>query len=911
MSLTNHVAADPKVKIAVSAADVLRCKLRMYLWASLPGEQHAMAVILALIVLLVISAPAGLCQSNARAVREKSMNTTSTSSPAGYRHAAAAESTLSAAQHTRMRTFTIGLLLPEIRSADVPWLFQTQQAFLMAVRNFNRNLLGADVPWRIRGQLFDEDLLIEHMATQSSMWQNVTSSERSNHTTASCTGTVNVGKRQWSPEYQGCQVLRDNRYSGLLNALDLLQRNDCIAVVAVQSDQLVRVVAPLASPLSVPVVTTNVNRRLHSSYYGSLLRASINDTNLHKAASDIMDALGWHKAVAIYSINNDSSEDPIFSLRMVKITHLIMPASNGCALPNSTKTALNNISRSDVRVIIMHLDTCYYPVILEYAKHIGLIAGEKRFVWIFMDLFNGVRLLPRRFWPWLKGTLILRPSAKSVHMHSDRLALTRFAQMLSNLSVTLDDKKLAGSPALCPSQDISEVSLHAAYVHDIVNTVGQALSSFLADLAADDLDSVLIRKQRSDSRTGVLNLQELCNGTDLLAGIDNASHSSIKENVFAAFDHEYKLEIVSDEEAHTRYLSHWSPSSLSLHREINESRLLEAWDGVLPLPVHLDTVRVIVLPDEPFIFPRNKTSTPTDLDDFIGPVADLWKNVSCLYGMKYNISVWARGENGTNQLLQSKCREKIASWDLVLGAISARPRKKQRCSFSQPYYYDHMAVVILKPADSSLSLGSVWGIFKPFGLYLWLTLVATLFFGAAALVILDPEGLQTARRGNILLDATFFAFSSLLGFGEHNIQQLFGKVFIFCLQFMLCVILASYTASLTNMLSGGTPEGSVRTLEDLTRKTIGYSVGGDSGDWIVDLFETKNKWLVRLEDLKQAEKKLMDRTIDVYFTHSPRAKLMQARNCKLMAVPIRVSWCFAAADCLSSPPRLCSYYSNH
>ena len=797
---------------------------------------------------------------------------------------------------TAVRYLAIGLLTPDIRYADVPWLVQTQETFLMAIEDINRNLTESGANWRLVGRVFERKLLSEVLQNQSSLWQE-------GGLPASKLVSPGSNALDWQQTERSIRCGRVSSYSpgsALFHTLSLLQSNDCVAITTVQSDDVVRLAAPIAGALSIPVVTTNANSRLRNFFYKSLVHASLNDSHLALAVKDVLLEFAWHQAIVIYTMNSDLPEGTDFcskiemaSFNKIKIwKDVIRPSmdGNGCQLSNSTKELLQKAYKSGIRIIVIRVHLAFIPVLFDYAHSIGLIGGSEMFTWLIVDFFNGVRLFPPQYWPLFEGMLILRPSTgKWGQKHGDSARLTHFAELLHERSAATANTGTS-NPAMCPNKDISEVSLHAVYVYDAVLAIGDALSDLLPESTADGSWHTFQRDGPGAIALESFNLYPLQQGEELTMQIRNASRTNKSDTISPCCSRDYKLEIL-DSNAQSHYVSRWSEELLSLHREINVSSLLSIWRRGFPIdtPLANTSIRVLVVEDKPFIFRKNESiaRSAIDIEDFVGPLADLWRNMTRLYELNYTLTVWDDTVSTTSVLVQNDCTKN--KWDIVLGAISMRSKRKYFCNFSTPFHFASMAAVIRQPPEPSLVVESLFGIFMPFTSDVWLVLVVTLFFGAGILVVLDSEGLQTARRGHILFDAVFFAFSTLLGFGEHNIRRPFAQVFILSLQFMLCVIIACYTASLANMLSDSSGHLGISTPTDLAQKKVAYLAGSDSGDYITDVMGPWNEKLVRLTDKEKAEKGLIDGHFEAYFTHGPRAVLMAAKNCKLIAIPMKVS----------------------
>ncbi|XP_065174592.1 uncharacterized protein LOC135804610 [Sycon ciliatum] len=794
------------------------------------------------------------------------------------------------------RVFRVGLLLSELREADVPWLVQCQAALHLAVERINEDLaaMGDSLAWRLEAKMFDETFLKEHLERISKNWHN-----------ASEQLSVLPVRR-----HPGQGMGKEKVTAQLDDILTLLQMENLVALIAVKSDGLVRMAAPLASRLGIPLFTTSSNARLRSAEYKTLLRANLNDAHLHYALRDVLLEFHWHNASLVYAVNGDSAAASLFSTavetassHMISIKNIVQPslAHGNRTLSSATKSGLLKILNGSVRIIVVRVHSAYLPLLFDYGEEIGLLGpGEKQFTWVLLDLHNGIRLLLPRYWKLMTGMLVLmageKPgNASRVHNHSQgkqNHSLHQFAEQLR-------DSTSKVNIARCPNASISELSIHAVYVYDATIVVGHAVQRYMQQLDnGTSSASLLHRDAKHVHRLPGVSLRPLekSDSVNFMNMIENVSSVELEERVLSCCSRDYALVIVQDH-AYYQRVGKWSGQNLSLIREIREKKLHKIWGNRFPAdgPVSEKPIRILLIPDIPFIV-RNSSRTvtshnSTQLDQYSGTLIDIWKNISKFYDLQYEVSIWNESRwKTTRDIIEHGCSS--GEFDVALGAISERSARKHNCSFSLPFYFRTMGAVTLRPPDEMQGPQSLWGIFKPFAWQLWVILVVSMLLGGGVLAILDPDGLQTARRGNILFDIIFFSFATMLGFGEHNVKQSFARVFILCLQFMLLVIIASYTATLTKILNetdkAATEIATVRSLADFVQKRVGYVRGTDSGDYISNLLGVSYRMLVPMNHASQARQKLLSGKIDVFFTHGAYAAAMVARDkkCRFIATPI-------------------------
>ncbi|XP_065199194.1 uncharacterized protein LOC135830904 isoform X2 [Sycon ciliatum] len=786
-------------------------------------------------------------------------------------------------------TLYLAVVLPKARRIDIPWLTQVHDTIAMGIRQINTSLQSTGARWRLD---------METVGIERLSWPI-----NENHSVPSDTDEL-------------FRELSDyNSQSILFGTLDALQSRKVVSFLAIQSDAVVRVVGPMAAAVTTPVVTTDTNHvlRSRSAAYPTLLRASMNDTWLYVATKDILYDLRWKKVSLLYAINSDTAAGETFSNNLeqisfhdISIKPVVYPVAIGTNLSEKTKEQMREIKWLDIRIIVVRVSHTLLPLILDYAQEIGIIGVENNYAWVFLDMLVSPCQYPTQMWPVFDGAIVVRP-----YVPPGRLCY--LAEQLHGKEGNCTGTAHHSSPSNssnCSSQ-CDRMDLQSAYAYDATLAIGNALQTW------SGLDRLLPPAVTSpESYYRGVNLSTGSSTTQLAA---LPAGKNLTSEIFAQFLTGANTPIVdrsavhydvfvSTNQAVLRPIGRWSQENFTLsgfneslvpnNKSLFGDTLRHVWHGRFPLDHSIDQeeVRVLVYPYKPFIYPKPGVQVVKGLEDLSGPLVSVWKNITSWYGINYTLTMWSdigKGESLTT-LLRKDClaHRSDRHWDVILGGMSKKRKGSSiKCLLSETIFQSQLRISYRRP--ELVTTIQMWEAFRPLSLGVWLGVLITLIVAAGVLAILDKKGLATERRGHIVPDAIFMSFTTFLGFPEHNSQVAFARIFILCLQFMCCVIVALYTAGSTNILqdSEHTDNGykSASSPADFSGKKVGYVPGTDSGIFISDLLGATNPSLVPYANFSQDKviESLRSKKTDMFFSSGLLAKAIAANNCDIITKEVR------------------------
>ncbi|KAA8520039.1 hypothetical protein F0562_014287 [Nyssa sinensis] len=194
-------------------------------------------------------------------------------------------------------------------------------------------------------------------------------------------------------------------------------------------------------------------------------------------------------------------------------------------------------------------------------------------------------------------------------------------------------------------------------------------------------------------------------------------------------------------------------------------------------------------------------------------------------------------------------------FDAAVGDIAIVTNRTKIVDFTQPFIAS--GLVILAPIKNTKS--SAWIILQPLTVEMWCVTAASFVLMGVVIWILEHR-LNDDFRGppkRQLATIFLFSFSTMFKATKEQIVSALGRLVIIVWLFVLMVIKASYTASLTSILTVKQLSSPVTGIEDLVASNwpIGYQVGSFVPGYLVENFNIARSKLVSLgtpEDYERA-----------------------------------------------------------
>ncbi|KAF7107300.1 hypothetical protein CFC21_107945 [Triticum aestivum] len=183
------------------------------------------------------------------------------------------------------------------------------------------------------------------------------------------------------------------------------------------------------------------------------------------------------------------------------------------------------------------------------------------------------------------------------------------------------------------------------------------------------------------------------------------------------------------------------------------------------------------------------------------------------------------------------CNVSLGIYDAVVGDITITAERAVDVDFTMPYTESGVSLLVLTENDSKPAIE--WVFLKPLTTELWLALMGGFFF--TGLVVWTIEWPRNPEyQGSSLRQcstALYFSFSTLTFSHGQIIRSPLSKIVVVIWCFVVLVIVQSYTASLSSILTAKRLRPSVTDLEQL--RSNGDYIGYQSGSFVQSVLKKR------------------------------------------------------------------------
>ncbi|XP_048538309.1 glutamate receptor 3.1-like isoform X1 [Triticum urartu] len=637
------------------------------------------------------------------------------------------------------------------------------------------------------------------------------------------------------------QIKDTNCFDGFLGMVQALQfmETDVIALIGPQCSTISHIISYVANELRVPLMSFASDATLSSIQFPFFVRTGPSDLYQMAAVAEVVDYNHWKIVTAIYidnvyGRNGIAALDDALTLKRCKISYKVGFPSN--AKRSDLINLLVSVSSMESRVIILHTGTEPGLKLFSIAHQLNMMGNG--YVWIATDWLSAYldanSSVPVETISGLQGVLTLRPHIPNSKMKSNLVSKWSTQSKKYNYS------------------DVC-INTYGFYVYDSVWAVAHALDAFF-----DDGGRISFSNDLHDGTGGTLHLEAMSifdMGNKLLEKIRKVNFSGLSGQV--QFDAVGNLlhpayDIINVIGNGMRTIGFWSKYS-GLLSTVSPEALDSKPPNTSLANQHLYDV---IWPGETaqrprgWVFPSNakqlKIGVPNrfsfkeivTVDNATGSMKgyciDVFTQALALlpYPVSYKFVPFG---NGTENPNYDKLVQMIESneFDAAIGDIAITMRRTVTFDFTQPFI--ETGLVILAPVKEHIT--SSWAFLQPFSLEMWC--VTGLFFLILGVVIWILEHrINDDFRGSVcqqIITIFWFSFSTLFFAHRENTMSTLGRGVLIIWLFVVLIIVSSYTASLTSILTVQQLDTSIKGIEDLKNSNdpIGFQVGSFAQDYMV------------------------------------------------------------------------------
>ncbi|KAE8667243.1 Glutamate receptor 3.7 [Hibiscus syriacus] len=650
-----------------------------------------------------------------------------------------------------------------------------------------------------------------------------------------------------------------NAFLGSIAAYKVIEE-EAVAIIGPQSSSIAHMISSIANALQVPLVSyAATDPSLSAKQFPFFVRSVASDSNQMNVMASLVDFHGWKEVIAIYvddtyGRNGVSALTDELDKRMVKsIYKLRLPV---------------NFTRSDVvallkeskllgpRVYIVHVNPDPQLRFFAASKELQMMTND--YVWFATDwlstTIDSFGPMNRTALRLLQGVVGLRQHIPESNRKKNFTA--RWRKMQRKGLVT------------------SELNAYGLYAYDTVWTVAHSIDRYINDgnnFTFTPSDKLYVTK---GSELHLEKLKVFDGGAILLEHIMNTSFSGLTGQVRFSSDRNivasgYEVINIDNMSVHT--VGYWSdnfsfsvspPETLrgtkKSHSEVDHKLGSVTWPGgktEIPRgwviadeerPVRVGVPHRASFVD--FVTELNGTHK------IVGYCIDMFTEALKLipYNVPYKFELFGDGRSNPNY---SHLVKMIADnvFDAAVGDIAIVKDRTEMADFSQPYITT--GLVIVAPIRNTKS--SAWVFLKPFTADMW-CMIAGSFFIIAVVIWIFEHRVNDAFRGpprRQLVTMFMFSFSTLFKKNQEVTVSTHGRLVMVVWLFLLMVIISSYTANLTSILTVQQLSSPITGIESLiaNRWPIGYQVGSFAYGYLSETLNVHKSRLVKLHSPEEYE----------------------------------------------------------
>lgn len=651
-------------------------------------------------------------------------------------------------------------------------------------------------------------------------------------------------------------------FLGTIDAFQLVEK-EVVAIIGPQVSGIAHMISSIANGLQVPLISyAATDPTLSALQFPFFVRTTQSDSYQMAAMADLVDFFRW-KEVIVVGVDDDYGRNGIAALeeelnkKMAKISYKLMLCN-----PLDESEVMDKLNKSKLlgsRVYVVHVNPDPKLTIFTVAQKLQMMTDT--YTWLATDWLSATL---DSFPPTKKTSLGFLQGVVGLRQHTPessqkRAFMSRWKRMQQKGSAS------------------SELNTYGLQAYDTVWLVAYAIDRLL-----DEHKNITFSPNSKILHVNISGLQieklkVFTGGNDLLdivlqtnfTGLSGQIQFNQDRNVFSG-----GYDVLNIDGVSIRTVGYWSnaagfslspPEARKGKQDINccrDQRLHNiTWPGGKS-----KTPRgwVIAVDERPL---RIGVPYRASFTDFVTEVPGSHKIkgycidvfVKALELVPYHVPyMFQPFGNGRSNPKYDDLVKMVAAdvFDAAVGDIAIVTNRTKIVDFSQPYA--STGLVIVAPILNSKS--SAWVFLKPFSTEMWCVTAASFVVIAVVIWVLEHR-VNDHFRGpprRQLVTMFLFSFSTLFKTNKETTVSPLGKLVMVVWLFLLMVITASYTASLTSILTIQQLSSPITGIESLiaSQWPIGYQTGSFAYDYLSENLYIARSRLVPLGSPEEYESAL-------------------------------------------------------
>ncbi|KAJ6343418.1 hypothetical protein OIU76_005204 [Salix suchowensis] len=651
-------------------------------------------------------------------------------------------------------------------------------------------------------------------------------------------------------------------FLGSVGAFQLVEE-EVVAIIGPQSSGIAHMISAIANGLQVPLISyAATDPTLSALQFPFFIRTTQSDSYQMAAMADLVDFFRWREVIAIvvddeYGRNGIGALGEELNKKRAKISYKLFLSNQ--LDESEVMDKLNKSKLLGPRVYVVHVNPDPRLRIFTVARKLQMMTDN--YTWLATDWLSATL---DSFPPTKKASLGFLQGVVGLRQHTPessqkRAFMSRWKGMQRKGSAS------------------SELNTYGLQAYDTVWIVAYAIERFL-----DEHKNITFsfNSKLVDMKTSGLQIEKLkvfTGGNDLLdiilqtnfTGLSGQVQFNQDQNVFSG-----GYDVINIDQVSIRTVGYWSNvSGLSLSpqdarkgEQNSYSRVDQRLQNITWPGGKTERPRgwIIAADERPLrIGVPNRASFVEFVTEVHGShriegyCIDVFLKARELvpYDVPYMFEPFGDGLSNPryDDLVQMVAAD---VFDAAVGDIAILTNRTKMVDFSQPYA--STGLVIVAPIRNSKS--SAWVFLQPFTVEMWCAIAASFVMIAVVIWILEHR-VNDEFRGppkKQLVTMLMFSFSTLFKTNEETTKSSLGRLVMVVWLFVLMVITASYTASLSSILTVQQLSSPITGIDSLIAShwPIGYQTGSFAYDYLSDSLYIPRSRLVSLGSPEEYESAL-------------------------------------------------------
>ncbi|CAK7350077.1 unnamed protein product [Dovyalis caffra] len=222
---------------------------------------------------------------------------------------------------------------------------------------------------------------------------------------------------------------------------------------------------------------------------------------------------------------------------------------------------------------------------------------------------------------------------------------------------------------------------------------------------------------------------------------------------------------------------------------------------------------------------------------------------------------------------------RLKKFDAVVGDVAILASRYEHVEFSHPY--SETGLMLIVPARSS---NKAWSFIKPFTKSMWASITVITIYNGFVVWLIERHA-HPELRGSMLHQIgimLWLSFNTLFSLDGGKLHSNLSRMTMVVWLFVALVVIQTYTANLTSMLTVQKLEPTVTSVGELLKSNavVGFCTGSFLKKYLVEVLRFPGENVKHYGSAEEYAQAFKNKEIAAAFIGTPLAKIFLAKYCK-------------------------------